>query len=68
MSEKWETVGNGKVNNAAKGTKKPGAKVNGKKTEQKTYTMEAGSIFSLEWDDNEAEKCRNLSIRVSDRI
>ena len=62
MSEKWETVGNGKVNNAAKGTKKTGAKVNGKKTEQKTYTMEVGPIFFQEYDDNGAEKCRNLTI------
>ena len=43
MSEKWETVGNGKVN-TNKGTKGKmngsKASANGKKTEQKTYSME----------------------------
>ena len=44
MSEKWETVGNGKVgtNKATKGKMNNGTKAsaNGKKTEQKTYSME----------------------------
>lgn len=42
MSEKWETVGNGKVN-TNKGTKGKmnGSKAaNGKKSEQKTYSVE----------------------------
>jgi len=44
MSEKWETVGNGKVgtNKGSKGKMNNGTKAsaNGKKTEQKTYSME----------------------------
>lgn len=44
MSEKWETVGNGKVS-SNKGTKgkmngSKAAAANVKKTEQKTYSME----------------------------